>query len=392
MPLLTSYVDNSSLETAISLGFDKLLIEDQQFSILANNKSENITHKIKNLYNKAKKLNPQIKLVFNIDIITHQNNVNIISNLINSLYTIGYDGIRVQDIGLAWLIYNKYPKINLEINTQTANRNYKAINFMENNFKPSLKTIVLSNEIPKDQLKTIIDKSSTQTEILIHGPILMFQSKRRLIEQSNFINKAIKNQNNYEIYLKEQKRENDWFLFKDNPHGSFMFFSRELCLINQIDEILKLKIPSLLFDFRNKSSEVMINVTRAYKDKINNPTIPNNQNLLNKINKYYPQGLTEGFFNNNPTDNININMNQPNPIAKVIGLVKYKLIAVEVYSKFNNENTLKINTPEGKTFVLNNYTIKNIEGDQITQTTIGDVVLLNWHKGITPESLLYINK
>jgi hypothetical protein len=167
-----------------------------------------------------------------------------------------------------------------------------------------------------------------------------------------------------------------------------MFFCHELCLINQIYTILELKIPSILLDFRGKPVEAMKNITKIYKDQINNKTTPAH-NLWDKIAKYYPQGLTEGFFNSNPTDK-NIKVNEPSHVAKAIGVVKNKLIAIEVYSNFTNKDTLKVKTPLGKQFILNNYTIKTLEGNLIDNTAEGEIVLLKWHKGVTPESLFYL--
>ncbi|MDH4129122.1 MAG: U32 family peptidase [Spirochaetota bacterium] len=396
----TTYLcDENSLKSAVDLGFNKVLVEEPHFSLLCERKILNEIDLIyiESIFELGKKLNPNLEIIFNLDIIAHNNDIEKVKVFISQLQKIGYGGIRVQDIGIANIIHNHFPELTLEINTVTGNYNSKAISFLENSFKPQLRTIVLSRDIPYDNIVKISEKSILQNEILIHGPIILFYSKRHLIVESNFMDQSTNYNDQYELFLQEKMHPDDWFPFINNTHGSFMFYSKIFCLINRIQDIIKTNISNFLFDFRRQPLDTMKTVVTEFKKlivktKSCSNTTDHSNNSYKIIESCYPQGLTEGFFVKNTTDcNIKPMNNDNKPIAKVLGVIKEKLIAVETISPFNLNDTLIIKTPEGKAFSYTPGFIKTIEGDNLTSIIQDKLVILDWHKGVTPESLIYLD-
>ncbi len=395
---MTTYVeDRRTLETCVKLGYDKILIEEPHFSLLSpKDWTEKIDYEhIDSLFEMGKSLNPELEIVFNLDLMAHDNDLEGIKDLISHLQRIGYDGIRVQDIGLASLVKDMAPEVCLEVHTVTGNYNGQAISFLENALAPSITSIVFSKEIPYKELKDINDKSMLNNEILVHGPILLFYSKRRLIHESDFAEESHVGTERYGLFLQEKKRPDEYFRFLDNPHGSFMFHSEILCLIRHIPEILALGMPYILFDFRGQGIEVIQDVTHTFKNQLEKHDRSSiwddrDEEIITQIQKHYPEKLGEGFFLENLTDS-HVKEKEFGPaqrVAKVLGVVKEKVIALEVLVPIETEADYTIKTPDGKSFSYSPRRIQQLDGINITRAPAGSIVIANWRKGVSTGSFI----
>ncbi len=396
---MTTYVeDQKTLETCVNLGFHKVLIEEPHFSLLCQKEwTEEIDYQhISSLYEIGKALNPELEIVFNLDLMAHEQDLQGIRLLIDHLQRIGYDGIRVQDIGIASLVMDMAPEMHLEVHTVTGNYNSQAICFLEEAFTPSIKSIVFSKEIPYKELKDINDKSTLNNEIMVHGPILLFYSKRRLVHESDFARESHVGTERYGLFLQEKKRPDEYFRFLDNPHGSFMFHSEILCLIRQIPKILALSIPFTLFDFRGEKLEVIRDVTNGFKSQLQKLESPSGwdeegDKLMAKIQHHYPQRLGEGFFLENLTDSHTRikESGQTQWVAKVLGVVKEKVMALEVLIPIRTQAHYIIKTPDGKSIAYSPRWIQQLDGINIPTAPVDSIVLVDWRKGVSTGSIIH---
>ncbi len=397
---LTTYIEGEeTLKAAVEIGVTKVLVEEPYFSLLCRRDrgAEIDYNSIITNFELGKKLNPDLEIFFNLDLVLHHQDLNEIYHFIRKIQQIGLNGIRVQDIGLLNWLNKQFPDFPIDLNTITGNYNWQAVSFFEKRLSPSLKTIVLSKEIPWPDLKTIVLKSSLKNEILVHGPILMSYSKRRLISESPFSELGQISKDCYGLFLKEQKRPEEWFYFYDNAHGTFMFFCHELCLIQHIDKIIDTGISDLLFDFRGHPPATMKEVLTIYRNRLSDDAfLAVNKAFTEQefaLKKLYPQGLTDGFFFNNPTNSNTVMAKKKDSsiyTAKVVGVIKEKVIAIETAYPFSNQDLLTVITPEQKTFTFTPLFVQNLEGKEIESAEPGAIVLLNWRKGITVESLCYL--
>ncbi len=399
MPLFATYIqDLKQLKCALELNYDKLLIEEPRLSLLCTRdwKDEIDYNYLEKILSYGKNSNKSLQIIFNLDIIAHQEDLLVIKPFLNKIKNMGYDGIRVQDLGIASLIKNEFPEFRLEINTYTGNDNWKSLEFLEKSLSPTLKTFVFSKEVPIDDLIDMNHRSSLENEILIHGPILLFYTKRRLIEQSDFIQEDHRGEKYYKLLLEEQKRPGEYFPFHDNPHGSFLIYPKELCLFPHLKKVLEIGLNYVLFDFRNKPLDVMKIITEHYHKYIDSIISSSEKEFdvpkaLKEMESYYSQGFTEGFFLENKTDShVNQNITERDHcLGEVIGTIKESVMAVEVMNSFNIRDELIIHTPEGKEILMNNYNLKDFNQCDIEQAHEGDMVIMNWRKGVTAKSLIF---
>lgn len=377
------------------MGFKKLIIEEPHFSLLSRQKLlDKINYSF--LEQSFKKCQENdIQAVFNCDIILHDPILKDIQSFISRLVDRGYTVIRVQDLGLANYIFNNFPHLKLEINTATGNYNNKSYQFLEHSFSPALNCILFSKEIPYIDLNIIQEKSQLNNELLVHGPILMFYTKRRLIKESPLDNIEIDGEDRFTLLLKEQKRPDEWFEFYDNHHGAFMFYCHELALLEVMDKVLDSNIPSLLFDFRSKSNDVKKAVSHLYFEKINELRNNSKDKLnLKSIEHFYPHGFSTGFFLENSTDSHTKSKEEIEYriLGKIISIVKEKTIAIEVFETINLNDELKILTPAGKELQYNPKSFKLLSNESIETAMEGQIIIAEWRKGIVPESYIVIDK
>ncbi|GMT49139.1 MAG: hypothetical protein IEMM0008_0678 [bacterium] len=396
---MTTYVeDQNTLEICVKLGYDKVLIEESHFSLLSQKDwTEKIDYEhIDSLFEIGKALNPKLEIVFNLDLMAHDQDLKEVKVLIDHLQRTNYDGIRVQDIGLASLIKDVAPEVHLEVHTVTGNYNGQAISFLEKALKPSIRSIVFSKEIPYKELKDINDKSTLNNEILVHGPILLFYSKRRLIHESDFAEESHVGTERYGLFLQEKKRPDEYFRFLDNSHGSFMFHSEILCLIRHIPEILALDMAYILFDFRGQEMAVIRDVTHGFKTQLRKHDSysgwdDGDEEIVTKMQNHYPQKLSDGFFLENLTDSHvkGKESGSAQRVAKVLGVVKERVMALEVLIPITTQADYTIKTPDGKSFSYSPRWIERLDGINITRALVGSIVIVNWRKGVSTGSSIH---
>lgn len=420
-----SYAENQEkLACLIDLGFRKILVEEPHFSLLCQRDAKaSVDYSfLEKILKQAKEKNAQV--FFHLDLLLHPEKLKQAIQLVRDLYSMGYDGIRLQDLGLAHWICEHLDKFSFEWNTITGNANLRAILFWERSFSPLLKGIVFSKEIPYLDLKEIQEASSLENEILVQGPILLFYTQRRLIRESEFLESAQVGENRYAFFLQEKKRPEEQFLFHDNTHGSFMFFSKELFLLFQIPRILDLGLSSLFFDFRAKSQDWMKHSVLLFQKAIEytkKDTPLTLESLEAEVQEIYPKGFTEGFFEENTTDNHKHKKSAKDHqvLAKLLESSREKRLVLECLRNFvlywldsssslsssSLDSKLELDgvddirtpyfyfqTPEGREVSYRVNWIRDLAGKEQREIQMGNLIQTNWCKGVNSGSLLCIRE
>lgn len=396
----TVYIqDEKDLKIYLKYPISKILIEEPRFSLRCERKYSLTTDfsYMEKMYEIAKSMNPDIKVLFNYDLLLHPSDFKYCDRFIHFLSKIPYTGIRVQDYGLALFISENYPEMELEISTFTGNYNYKAMDFFKENF-PSMSCYVYPNDVDYKTLRFLEEKSKTKNELFFHGPLLLFYSRRRLIKESDYSDKLIGKNKYYEVYLKEKKRPKEFFRFIDNHHGSFLFYPKEISLIEYLSDFMSLNLSYGLIDLRGKEIDFIYRFNDAFFDIIKNDLYREEdrslfQKKILEIQSLYNGNLTEGFFLKNKTDITKTNINNENKIllGKIISVVKDRVMAIRVINRFSkDQDNLVIQIPSSKKIKYYLKFIKDIEQNSIDQAIEEDIVLVNTVKGVVPQSLLYL--
>ena len=165
------------------------------------------------------------------------------------------DGIIVADGGIVDLIKEEAPDIDIHISTQANIVSYHTSNFW---YKNGAKRVILARELNKEQIKEIIQNKpkDLETEMFIHGAICFGYSGRCFL--SDFLSGRSANLGDcaqscrwaYNVYVEETNKPGNLMPVEHDNKGTYIFSSKDLCLMKEIPEIIEMGIDSLKIEGR----------------------------------------------------------------------------------------------------------------------------------------------
>jgi putative protease len=194
------------------------------------------------------------------------------------------DALIVSDIGVLELAKDVLPRIDIHLSTQANTTNYEAARFW---YKRGIKRIILARELSLEEIEEIHNKvPKLELEYFVHGAMCMAYSGRCLLSawqvgrSSNLGNCA---QNcRWKYHLVEEKRPGEYIPIEQDRHGSYLLNSKDLCLIEYLDELKNAGITSFKIEGRGKSVYYLSQVVKAYRTAINITELdrkPNNKRI-----------------------------------------------------------------------------------------------------------------
>lgn len=216
------------------------------------------------------------------------------------------DGIIVADGGIVDLIKQEAPDVDIHISTQANIVSYHTSNFW---YKNGAKRVILARELNKEQIKELIKNKpeDLETEMFIHGAICFGYSGRCFL--SDFLSGRSANLGDcaqscrwaYNVYVEETNKPGNLMPVEHDDKGTYIFSSKDLCLIKEIPEIVEMGIDSLKIEGRLKTEYYLATVINAYRtaidDYISNPDKFDYTKYLNELEKTKTRGLTTFYFN-----------------------------------------------------------------------------------------------
>jgi len=205
------------------------------------------------------------KLYVTVNIIPHNEDLEGLPEYLKELEDTGADALIVSDPSIIMTAKEVVPEMELHLSTQASNTNYKSAGFWH---RLGIKRIVLARELSFEEIRETIDKSpeSLEYEVFVHGAMCMAYSGRCLL--SNYMVGRDANRGEcaqpcrYKYYL---KRPGQYMPIDEDERGTYIFNSRDLCMIEYIPELVKLGVRSLKIEGRMKSSYYVASVVRAYR-------------------------------------------------------------------------------------------------------------------------------
>ena len=219
------------------------------------------------------------------------------------------DAFIVSDVGVLSLIKKVCPDAEIHISTQAGIVNYASANAF---YELGAKRVVLARELSFDDIRTLRDKTNPNLEIetFVHGAMCMSFSGRCTI--SNYLNHRDANRGEcsqpcrWQYYLMEQKRPGEYFPVFEEPEGTYILNSKDLCMIDYIDKLCDAGISSFKIEGRAKSSYYVAVVTNAYRHAMdyyfNNGKMPEGDDawMLREVYKVSHREYTNGFYFGRP--------------------------------------------------------------------------------------------
>ena len=180
----------------------------------------------------------------------------------------GVDAVIVADLG-AYTMAGKYaPNCQRHISTQASISNYETARAW---YDLGAQRVILARELSLEEIRTIREKTPADLEIeaFVHGAMCVSYSGRCLL--SNYMTGRDSNRGacaqpcRYQYALMEEKRPGEYFPVEEDERGTYILNSRDMCMIDHLDDLVDVGLDSLKIEGRAKSAYYAAIVTGAYR-------------------------------------------------------------------------------------------------------------------------------
>lgn len=216
------------------------------------------------------------------------------------------DGIIAADGGVIDVIKTEAPDIDIHISTQANVVSYHSANFWHKN---GAKRVILARELDKTQIREIVENTpmGLETEMFIHGALCFGYSGRCFL--SDFLSSRSANLGDcsqscrwaYNLYAEEVNNPGNLMPIEHDEKGTYIFSSKDLCLIHEIPEIIQMGVDSLKIEGRLKTEYYLASVVNSYRnaidDYMNDPEHYDANKYMIELEKTKTRGLTTFYFN-----------------------------------------------------------------------------------------------
>lgn len=300
--LLAPAGDLEKLKMAVLYGADAVYLAGKQFGLRTASDNFSI-EEMKEGVSFAHEHGKKAYLTMNI--IAHNDSMDQVAPFLEEACDTGIDGIIVSDPGIFQVVRELRPGIPIHISTQTSTTNYRTVEFWH---RLGAKRIILARELSLEEIREIRRKvPDAELEIFVHGAMCISYSGRCLL--SNYMAGRDANQGDcahpcrWRYYLMEEKRPGQYFPIEEDAAGTFVFNSRDLCLLPYLPEIISSGVTSLKIEGRVKSSFYVATVVKAYREAIDafyEGNFGDTGPWMDEVGKVSNRAFTTGFLFGKP--------------------------------------------------------------------------------------------
>lgn len=251
---------------AFAYGADAVYAGGTQFSLRAAARNLN-GEQLAALCFLAHKLGKKVYVTVNT--FARNSDIKSLPSFLAYLQDIRADGIILSDPGVLTLARKWAPEVPLHLSTQANTTNRLSVAFWS---EQRIRRINLARELTYSELEEIRKSSKIELEIFVHGAMCVSYSGRCLL--SAILNKRSANLGQctqpcrWSYRLVEEKRPGQYFPIDEDQHGTYIFNSKDLCLIEELDKFIELGIDALKIEGRMKGALYLASVIRAYRQAI----------------------------------------------------------------------------------------------------------------------------
>jgi len=241
------------------------------------------------------------KVYVTVNIFAHNCHLAKLGNYIEKLKELDPDALIVSDPGVLSLIKSIWPKAEIHLSTQANCTNWRAAKFWR---EQGIKRIILAREVTLDQIKEIHEKvPEIELEYFVHGAMCIAYSGRCLLSKY-FMDRSANFGDcvqpcRWEYNIQEVKRPGDVLKMAEDDHGTYIMNSKDLCLIEYLNDLAKAGICGFKIEGRAKSLYYIANTTKVYRqaiDIIGNWDKQTIEKLKNELKKNTNRDFTAGFL------------------------------------------------------------------------------------------------
>ncbi|MBN1931565.1 MAG: U32 family peptidase [Desulfobacterales bacterium] len=343
------------LEIAIHYGADAVYIGGKDFSL--RNYSGNFSlDEIQSATDYAHRFGVKVYVACNI--YSRNYDQKKIEAYFHNLAQVKPDGIIIADPGIFILASKIMPDIPIHLSTQSNTTNYNTVLFWED---LGVKRINVARELSLAEIKEIALHSNLELEAFVHGAMCISYSGRCLL--SSFMANRESNRGmcchpcRWEYAVVEAQRPGKYFPITQDDHGSYIFNSQDLCMIEHIPEMIESGISALKIEGRIKGINYTASTVKVYREAIDayykNPAdYKMKSHWIEELSQISHRGYCTGFYfgySNEISPNYTKSIFSPSHIliGKVVEKTGSHSVMLDVRNKFYQGDSIQVLTQTG---------------------------------------------
>ena len=364
------------LKTAVEYGADAVYIGGEMYGLRAKAKNfsaEDMKKGIAYAHERGK------KVYVTANITAHNRDLEGVRAYFHELKEIHPEALIISDPGVFTIAKEVCPEIDIHISTQSNNVNYMTFRFWK---EQGATRVVTARELSLEEIgdirKNIPDDFEIET--FVHGAMCISYSGRCLLSHY-FTGRdanlgACTHPCRWKYYIMEEKRPGEFLPVEENERGTYIFNSKDLCMIEHIPELVNAGIDSFKIEGRMKTALYVAVVSRTYRQAIDDyfedpqKYIDNIPYYKKEIAKCTYRQFTTGFFFGPTTHDSQIYDN--NTYVKgyeYLGTIHESLEdgrgVFEQKNKFSVGDEVEIMKPTGENIVTKVLSMQDEKGENV---------------------------
>lgn len=364
------------LKTAVLFGADAVYIGGEAFSLRAKAKNfskEDMKAGIDFAHENG------VKVHVTANILAHNQDIEEAADYFRELKEMKPDALIISDPGMFTLAKEICPEIDIHVSTQANNTNYMTYLFWH---KMGAKRVVSARELSLKEIREIRDRIPEDMEIesFMHGAMCISYSGRCLL--SNYFTGRDANQGacthpcRWKYAVVEEKRPGEYLPVYENERGTYIFNSKDLCMIEHIPEMIAAGIDSFKIEGRMKTALYVATVARTYRKAIDDYLESEEKYRANmdwykaEISKCTYRQFTTGFYFGKPDENTQIYDNNTYVNEYIyLGIIDEikdgNLVKIEQRNKFCVGDEIEIMKPDGSNVPVKVLSLTTEDGQKV---------------------------
>ena len=402
--LLSPAGDMLRLRLAVKFGADAVYLGGEMFGMRSNPSNFNadeLKEAVELVHSNGK------KLYLTCNTLPRNKELSFLPDYLKYAQEIGVDALIIADMGVLSLAKKYAPDVDYHISTQAGIVNYEAANML---YEMGASRIVTARELSLDEIKEIRDKTNPnlEIEVFVHGAMCMSFSGRCIL--SDYMVGRDANRGDcaqpcrWKYHLVEEKRPGQYFPINQEEDGTYIFNSKDLCMINHIPELDRAGIDSFKIEGRAKSEYYTAIVTNAYRNAIDEyiesgrkaDFVPSDW-VLAEMEKMSHREYTEGF-NFGPISDGQVLDNggyiRNWDVCALYVSQENGRLTVTQRNRFFQGDTLEVVEPGKEPYKLTVEELYNVKSEEYTDVAnkATDLYSFKCEKEISPDAILRVER
>ena len=392
------------LRLAVKFGADAVYLGGEMFGMRSNPSNFNadeLKEAVELVHSNGK------KLYLTCNTLPRNKELSFLPDYLKYAQEIGVDALIIADMGVLSLAKKYAPDVDYHISTQAGIVNYEAANML---YEMGASRIVTARELSLDEIKEIRDKTNPnlEIEVFVHGAMCMSFSGRCIL--SDYMVGRDANRGDcaqpcrWKYHLVEEKRPGQYFPINQEEDGTYIFNSKDLCMINHIPELDRAGIDSFKIEGRAKSEYYTAIVTNAYRNAIDEyiesgrkaDFVPSDW-VLAEMEKMSHREYTEGF-NFGPISDGQVLDNggyiRNWDVCALYVSQENGRLTVTQRNRFFQGDTLEVVEPGKEPYKLTVEELYNVKSEEYTDVAnkATDLYSFKCEKEISPDAILRVER